>query len=83
MENCELEFRADALSAIAKKAIKRKTGARGLRTLIETILLDTMYELPSQTDITKVVIDKNVVNSDSEPLLIYKSKASSKEANKS
>ncbi len=83
MEKCELEFRPDALSAIAQKAMKRKTGARGLRTLIEGILLDTMYELPSQTDITKVVIDKNVVNSESEPLLIYKSKTSKKEASKS
>ena len=70
-------------SAISKKAMKRKTGARGLRTLIESILLDTMYDLPSQDDVSKVVIDKNVVDSDSEPLLIYKSKSASKEINKS
>ena len=83
MEGCELEFRADALSAIAKKAMKRKTGARGLRTLIESLLLDTMYDLPSHNDIIKVVIDKNVVDAESKPLLIYKSKSDNKEANKS
>jgi len=83
MEGCELEFRKDALSAISKKAMKRKTGARGLRTLIESILLDTMYDLPSHDDISKVVIDKNVVNSESEPLLIYKSKNTKKESSKS
>ena len=83
MEGCELEFRADALSAIAKKAMKRKTGARGLRTLIENLLLDTMYDLPSHDDIVKVLIDKNVVDAESKPLLIYKSKSDNKEANKS
>jgi ATP-dependent Clp protease ATP-binding subunit ClpX len=83
MEGCNLEFRQDALSAISKKAMKRKTGARGLRTLIESILLDTMYDLPSQDNVSKVVIDKNVVDSDSEPLLIYKSKSATKEINKS
>ena len=71
MEDCELEFREDALSAIAKKAMKRKTGARGLRTLLEKTLLDTMYELPSSSDISKVVIDKTVIESSKEPLLIY------------
>ena len=83
MEGCELEFRTDALAAIAKKAMKRKTGARGLRTLIESLLLDTMYDLPSHDDIVKVVIDKNVVNAESKPLLIYKSKSDNKEVNKS
>ena len=83
MEGCDLEFRQDALSAISRKAMKRKTGARGLRTLIESILLNTMYDLPSQDDVSKVVIDKNVVNADSEPLLIYKSKTAKKEINKS
>ena len=83
MEGCDLEFRPDALLAISKKAMKRKTGARGLRTLIESILLDTMYDLPSQDDVSKVVIDKNVVDSDSDPLLIYKSKKAKKEINKS
>ena len=63
--------------------MKRKTGARGLRTLIESILLNTMYDLPSQEDVSKVVIDKNVVESDTEPLMIYKSKPTKKEINKS
>jgi ATP-dependent Clp protease ATP-binding subunit ClpX len=83
MEGCDLEFREDALLAISKKAMKRKTGARGLRTLIESILLNTMYDLPSQEDVSKVVIDKNVVESDTEPLMIYKSKSTKKEINKS
>ena len=76
-------IRDSALSAIAKKAMKRKTGARGLRTLIESLLLDTMYDLPSHNDIIKVVIDKNVVAAESKPLLIYKSTSDNKEANKS
>ena len=63
--------------------MKRKTGARGLRTLIESLLLDTMYDLPSHDDIIKVVIDKNVVNAESKPLIIYKSKSDDKEVNKS
>ena len=71
MEDCDLEFREDALLAIAKKAMHRKTGARGLRTLLEKTLLDTMYELPSSPDIKKVVIDKTVIESSKEPLLIY------------
>ena len=83
MEGCDLEFRDDALLAISKKAMKRKTGARGLRTLIESILLNTMYDLPSQEDVSKVVIDKNVVECDTEPLMIYKSKSTKKEINKS
>tara|TARA_B100001778_G_scaffold201190_1_gene166143 strand:- start:176 stop:1441 length:1266 start_codon:yes stop_codon:yes gene_type:complete len=82
MEDCELEFRDDALHAIAKKAMKRKTGARGLRTLLEKTLLDTMYELPSSSEISKVIIDKTVIESSKEPLLMYeknKSSANSKD----
>ncbi len=82
MENCDLEFRDDALLSIAKKATERKTGARGLRTLLEKTLLDTMYDLPSSPEITKVVIDKTVIESSSKPLLIYgknKSKVNSKQ----
>ena len=82
MENCDLEFRDDALLAIAKKAIDRKTGARGLRTILEKTLLDTMYDLPSSPEITKVVIDKTVIESSGKPLLIYgknKTKANSKQ----
>ena len=82
MEDCDLEFRDDALKSIAKKAMKRKTGARGLRTILEKTLLDTMYDLPSSTDITKVVIDKSVIESSNKPLLIYgknKSKTGSRD----
>jgi ATP-dependent Clp protease ATP-binding subunit ClpX len=71
LENAELEFREDALRAIAKKAMERKTGARGLRSILEGVLLETMYELPSATDVSKVVIDESVINGESEPLLIY------------
>ena len=82
MEECTLEFREDALLSIAKKAKERKTGARGLRTLLEKTLLDTMYDLPSVPEISKVVIDKTVIESSKKPLLIYdknKSKANSKD----
>ncbi|MBD9435675.1 ATP-dependent Clp protease ATP-binding subunit ClpX [Pseudoxanthomonas sp. PXM03] len=71
MEGVELEFRADALSAIARKALKRKTGARGLRTIVESVLLDTMYELPSLENVSKVVVDESVIEHKSEPYLIY------------
>ncbi|MDH5387714.1 MAG: ATP-dependent Clp protease ATP-binding subunit ClpX [Gammaproteobacteria bacterium] len=71
MEGSELELRNDALHAIAKKAMERKTGARGLRTILENILLNTMYELPSQNDVSKVVIDASVVAGDNQPLLVY------------
>jgi len=71
MEGCELELRNDALHAVALKAMERKTGARGLRTILENVLLDTMYELPSQHDVTKVVIDASVINGDNQPLLVY------------
>ncbi len=71
MENVELEFRDEALRAIAKKALKRKIGARGLRSILENILLESMYELPSQEGVKKVVIDENVVINDASPLLIY------------
>ena len=73
MEGCELEFREDALRAVAKKSMERKTGARGLRSIMENILLDTMYDLPSSEDIVKVVIDESVINNGTEPLLIYES----------
>jgi len=80
MEDCDLEFREDALLSIADQAMKRKTGARGLRTLLEKTLLDTMYDLPSTPEISKVVIDRTVIESSNKPLLIYgnkKSKANS------
>lgn len=71
MEGAELDLREDALIAIAKKAMERKTGARGLRSILEHALLETMYELPSIEDVQKVVIDESVINNSSEPLLIY------------
>ncbi|MFN7547611.1 MAG: ATP-dependent Clp protease ATP-binding subunit ClpX [Pseudomonadota bacterium] len=70
MENVELEIRQDALSAIARKAIKRRTGARGLRSIVEAVLLDVMYDLPSLNNVVKVVIDENAV-SGGRPILIY------------
>ncbi len=73
LENVELEFRKDALQAIAKKAMQRRTGARGLRSILEEILLDTMYELPSLENVSKVCIDAAVVKGEAEPLLIYDS----------
>ena len=71
MEDVELEFRPDALAAIARKALKRKTGARGLRTIVESVLLDTMYDLPSLENVSKVVVDESVIEHKSEPYLIY------------
>ena len=71
MEGAELEFREDSLSAIARKAMERKTGARGLRTIVENILLDTMYEIPSAENISKVVVDEGVILGTSDPLLVY------------
>jgi ATP-dependent Clp protease ATP-binding subunit ClpX len=72
MEGAELEFRAESLRAIARKSMDRKTGARGLRTIVENVLLNTMYDLPSEDDICKVVIDENVIRGESEPILVYK-----------
>ncbi|MBX3688312.1 ATP-dependent Clp protease ATP-binding subunit ClpX [Dokdonella sp.] len=72
MEGAELEFRPDALTAIARKAIKRKTGARGLRTILEQVLLDTMFNLPSLEHVSKVVVDEAVINGQAEPYLIYR-----------
>ena len=71
MEGCEIEFRDDALRAVAKKTMDRKTGARGLRSIMENVLLDTMYDLPSMETVSKVVIDEAVINGESKPLMIY------------
>ena len=71
MEGVELEFRDDALGAIAKRALARRTGARGLRSIIEHALLDTMYDLPSLKGVTKVVVDNGLINGEGKPLLIY------------
>ncbi len=80
MEGAEIDFRDDALHAIARKAMERKTGARGLRSIMENILLDTMYELPSLNDVSKVVVDETVVTGDSQPYLIYENTKTDKKA---
>jgi ATP-dependent Clp protease ATP-binding subunit ClpX len=71
MEGVDLDLRTDALNAIAEKAIERKTGARGLRSILETVLLDTMYKIPSEENVVKVVVDAAVINGENEPLLVY------------
>jgi ATP-dependent Clp protease ATP-binding subunit ClpX len=71
MEGVELEVRTGALGAVAKRALARKTGARGLRSILEQILLDTMYELPTLDNVSKVVVDESMVSADGKPLLIY------------
>lgn len=71
MEGVEIDFRDDALHAVAKKAMERKTGARGLRSILESVLLDSMYDVPSQKAVSKVVVDAAVINGDSAPLMIY------------
>jgi ATP-dependent Clp protease ATP-binding subunit ClpX len=71
MEGCEIEFREEALRAVARKAMVRKTGARGLRTILEQVLLDTMYDLPSLENVRKVVIDENVIASGAKPYMIF------------
>ncbi|MDO8908830.1 MAG: ATP-dependent Clp protease ATP-binding subunit ClpX [Pseudohongiella sp.] len=71
MEDVEIQFRDDALQAIAKKAKERKTGARGLRSIMESVLLESMYRIPSMGNVSKVVIDAAVINGESEPLLMY------------
>jgi len=80
MENVDLDVRKDALDAIADKAIERKTGARGLRSILETVLLDTMYKIPSELDVIKVVVDGSVIKGDNEPMLVYEQAESKKAA---
>ena len=78
MENVDLDVREDALEAIAEKAIDRKTGARGLRSILETILLDTMYKIPSELNVIKVVVDGSVIKGDNEPMLVYEQQENKK-----
>ncbi|KRA84719.1 ATP-dependent Clp protease ATP-binding subunit ClpX [Altererythrobacter sp. Root672] len=80
LEDVDLTFTEDALEAIAKKAIKRKTGARGLRSIVEAILLDTMFDLPSMEDVVEVVVDKDVVDGRKEPVRVVSSEGKKKEA---
>lgn len=74
MENVEIEFQDDALKIIAQKALAKKSGARGLRSILENLLLDTMYQLPSQKNIQKIIINAEVVNGGKAPILIYNDK---------
>ena len=78
MEEVELDIRDDALSEIAKLAIEMKTGARGLRSILEKSLLDTMYEVPSVENLEKVVLDASCIKGDSNPLLVYETDLDSK-----
>src|SRR5690606_3423360 len=71
MEGVALDFRPDALEAVAQKAMERKTGARGLRSIMENVLLDTMYRIPSEEGVVKVVVDESVIKGEAEPLLVY------------
>ena len=71
MEGVEIDFREDGLQAVAERAMERKTGARGLRSILEGILLESMYTIPSTPDVAKIVVDESVVKGDSEPLLVY------------
>ena len=81
MENVELDIREDALKEISKKAISMKTGARGLRSIIENILLDTMYQVPSEIELEKVVVDSACVKGESKPLYVYRSDSKTQEEN--
>jgi ATP-dependent Clp protease ATP-binding subunit ClpX len=80
MEGVELDIRRDALDAISDKALERKTGARGLRSILENVLLDIMYDIPSQTNVSKVVVDAAVIRGESEPLVVYENNDSAKAA---
>ena len=80
MESVELDLRPDALESVAEKAIERKTGARGLRSILETILLETMYKIPSEENVIKVVVDGSVIEGENEPLLVYEQKEAKKVA---
>lgn len=71
IEGCEIEFRQDSLAAVARKAMERKTGARGLRTILENTLLDIMYDLPAMENVSKVVIDAAVIDGDAQPYILY------------
>jgi len=80
LEDVDLTFTEDAMVAIAEKAIKRKTGARGLRSIVEAILLDTMFDLPSMEGVTEVVVDKDVVEGRKEPVRVVSNKKGKEEA---
>lgn len=78
MEGVEIDFRDDALDSVATKAMERKTGARGLRSIMEGVLLDTMFKLPSERNVAKVVVDSSVIKGESSPLIVYEQQATQK-----
>ena len=80
MENVELSFTDDALAAMAHKAVSRKTGARGLRSILESILLDTMFELPSLRGVAEVVVNADVVEGKTTPLYVHAKQVTPSEA---
>ena len=82
MEGVEVDFREDGLRAVAERAMERKTGARGLRSILEGVLLDSMYNIPSRDDVAKVVIDESVIRGESEPLLVYQNSEPARAASK-
>ena len=71
IEGCEIEFRADSLNSVARKAMERKTGARGLRTILENTLLEIMYDLPAMENVSKIVVDAAVIEGHAQPYVIY------------
>ena len=81
LEGVKLTFKDAALKEIAKKAISMKTGARGLRSIIENILLDTMYQVPSEIELEKVVVDSACVKGESKPLYVYRNDNKTQEEN--
>jgi ATP-dependent Clp protease ATP-binding subunit ClpX len=71
MDDVDLEFRDDALRAIARKAIERKTGARGLRAIIESVLIETMFDIPTADDVEEVVINADVIEKNTPPIIVH------------
>jgi ATP-dependent Clp protease ATP-binding subunit ClpX len=80
MEGVEIDFREDGLRAVAERAMDRKTGARGLRSILENVLLESMYNVPSQENVAKIVVDESVIKGESEPLLVYQAPDSARAA---
>ena len=80
MEGVEIDFREDGLRAVAERAMERKTGARGLRSILENVLLESMYNVPSQENVAKIVVDESVILGESEPLLVYETPESARAA---
>lgn len=77
MENASIEFRDQALTVIAERCVEKKTGARGLRSILEKVLLDTMYELPSLQNVSKVIIDESVIKGETKPIIVYENQEQS------